>query len=308
MDRVSIITTFYNASEFLSIALESIAKQKIDLTLFDIEYILVNDCSTDQSLEIVNSFKEKYSNKENFIVNIFDLKENIGCGAARKYGIDQATGNYFMFLDADDYYIHDDFVFRAYTNIKEYKVDIVEYGILFNQMNGKTMNMVNNDRLLIDKGINGVLLMFKQNTIKFNVWSKIYTRKIIESFPYNTSREYEDIRTIPIWVKNANQIIVENTVEINYRAATNSIVRNDGIKTRIGTITAITEMMEYFKDYPEILKMMYGRSMIDICAIMEDKTSNDEGFNEMSKLNTKQLSYIYPNTYKDITFNLEDQN
>ena len=44
MDRVSIITTFYNASEFLSIALESIAKQKIDLTLFDIEYIILNEC------------------------------------------------------------------------------------------------------------------------------------------------------------------------------------------------------------------------------------------------------------------------
>lgn len=308
MDKVSIITTFYNASDFLKYALESVGKQKIDLDIFEIEYILVNDKSLDNSLEIANSFSDKYQSKPNFQIRIFNLENNLGCGGARKYGIDQATGNYYMFLDADDYYINDDFVSRAYHNIKEYNADIVEYGILFNDVSGNKINMVSNDVQIFENPLEGVYWMFKNNTIKFNVWSKIYSQKIIQSFPYDTSREYEDIRTIPIWVANANKIVVQNTIEINYRAASNSIIRNNGIQTRLGTIKAITEMMEIFKDYPEILKMMYNRSMIDICAIMENRTSKDEGFNEMSLLNTKQLSYIYPDTYKDITYNIENEN
>ena len=46
--------------------------------------------------------------------------------------------------------------------------------------------------------------------------------------------------------------------------------------------------------------------MIDLCAVLENKTSDDPGFNELSKLNTKLLSYIYPDNYKEITFNLDD--
>ena len=81
--------------------------------------------------------------------------------------------------------------------------------------------------------------LFKDNLIKFNVWTKIYTRQIIESYPYSTARTYEDVRTIPIWLTNAKKIVVMPTPEINYRAATGSIIREDNIKTRLGTITAI---------------------------------------------------------------------
>ena len=149
-------------------------------------------------------------------------------------------------------------------------------------------------------------MIFHNNTIKFNVWSKIYTRAIIDSYPYDDSREYEDIRTIPMWVYNAKKIVVMPTVEINYRAAANSIIREDGIKSRIGTITAMTEMCEHFKNDKNIVKALYKRAMIDLSAVLLNNSSKDESFNIMSRLNTKLLSYIYPDTYKDITYNIED--
>ena len=150
--------------------------------------------------------------------------------------------------------------------------------------------------------------MFKNNTIKFNVWSKIYTREIVESFPYDTTREYEDIRTIPIWVQNAKKLIVEPSLEINYRASENSIIRDNGLKTRLGTIEAMTEICERFKDDINIVKALYGRAMIDMCVVMENKNSLSEGFDEMSKYNTKLLSYIYPDEYQNFTYNVSENN
>ena len=213
-----------------------------------------------------------------------------------------------MFLDADDYYINDDFVFRAYQTITEEGADIIEYGVVYNDTYGNRQNLCVNERKVFEDWHDSIYWMFKNNTIKFNVWSKIYTREIVESFPYDTTREYEDIRTIPIWVQNAKKLIVEPSLEINYRAANKSIIRDNGLRTRLGTITAMTEICELFKDDINIVKALYGRAMIDLCAVLEDKTSLDDGFNEMSKLNTKLLSYIYPDTYKDITYNIPENN
>lgn len=302
-NKISIISTFYNAEQYLDQSIQSVLKQTCQN--INIEYILINDCSTDNSLDVAKE-KIKDFEKENFSVSILTTENNLGCGGARKFGIEHATGDYFMFLDADDYYISPTFVSRAYKDITFNKADIVEYGVLYNELNGNSIYMTVKEKIVINNGEEGAYNIFKDNKIKFNVWSKIYTRAIVESYPYSDTRTYEDIRTIPIWVKNANKIVIMPNVEINYRASSNSIIREDGLKTRIGTITAMTEMCEVFKNNRHIIKALYGRAMIDLCAVLENKTSDDPGFNELSKLNTKLLSYIYPDNYKDITFNLDD--
>lgn len=300
MPTTSIITAFYNAAEYIEYTLLSIANQKTN-NLINIEYILVNDCSTDNSLEIVNNFISLY--KDKLTIKLFDLKENLGCGGARKYGIDHASGDYFMFLDADDYYINHDFVLRATQTMIHEKADVIEYGVLFNDNSGNKFEAKSDIRKIFNNWRESIYWMFKDNTIKFNVWSKIYTKKIVNSFPYDTTREYEDIRTIPIWIKNAKKIIVEPSVEINYRAVGNSIIRDNGLRTRLGTIKAMTEICEIFKDNLDIVKALYTRAMIDMCEVMDNKNSLYEGYDEMSEYNTKLLSYIYPETYQNITFN-----
>ena len=307
MDKVSIITTFYNAKNFVLEAINSINQQEID-EHFEIEYVLVNDKSTDESVDIVRSFINTNGNKK-IDFKIFEPKENLGCGGARKFGIDHATGNYFMFLDADDYYMHKDFVLRAYHDIVNEEADIVEYGVLFNQPNGQQVNNTSPQKITINNNPSlAEISLFKDNLIKFNVWSKIYTREIVESFPYSTVRTFEDVRTIPQWLRNAKKIVIMPVTEINYRAAQGSIIRNNMVDTRLGTITAISELFPLFKDNLQVLKAMYGRSMVDLEAMLHNHSSNDEGFNEMSRLNTYMLSFIYPKNYKQMTFHIEDEN
>ena len=306
MAKVSIITTFYNAQNFILDAINSINQQIIDDDL-QVEYVLVNDKTPDKSYEIAQEFIKQHGNPK-IEFKFVEPEENLGCGGARKFGIDNATGDYFMFLDADDYYIHKDFVNRAVKDIINEGADIVEYGILFNQANGEKVNNTAPKKAVIEDNPSiAEIALFKDNLIKFNVWSKIYTRQIVESFPYSTVRTYEDVRTIPIWIRNAKKIVIMPVTEINYRAAEGSIIRNNMVETRLGTITAISELFPIFKDDMNVLKAMYTRSMVDLEAMLHNHSSNDEGFNEMSRLNTYMLSFIYPNKYKEMTFHIEDE-
>lgn len=305
MKTVSIITTFYNAEQFIVNAIHSVCQQ-ITTEHFNIEYVIVDDKSPDKSREIILKYFENNPMIGNTTYRIVEPKENLGCGGARKFGIENATGDFFMFLDADDYYINRDFVKRAFETIVFEEADIVEYGIIFNHSNGQQQANRVNEKLICTNPDVAQLMLFNDNIIKFNVWSKIYRRHIVESYPYSTERTFEDVRTIPVWISNAKKIIIMPTCEINYRAANNSIIRTDMVQTRLGTITAIASLFDRFKDNRDILKAMYKRSMIDLEAILHNHSSNDEGFNEMSRLNTYMLSFLYPEQYKELTYHIED--
>lgn len=304
MDRISIITTFYNTETFIANAMASVIQQKVPEGC-ELEYVLVDDKSQDNSRKIVENIISN-TNKKNFIFNLVEPKENLGCGGARKFGIENATGDYFMFLDADDYYLHIDFVEHAYNTLKSENADVVEYGVIYNQQNGQKSNSTSPQKIVLTDVHQMEVALFKDNLIKFNVWSKIYTRSIVESYPYSDVRTFEDVRTIPVWISNCKKVVIMPIPQINYRAASNSIIRTNWVETRLGTISAIAELFPRFKNDREILKAMYTRSMIDLEAILSNKSSECEGFDEMSKLNTYMLSFIFPNTYQQITYNIED--
>lgn len=303
MDKISIITTFYNAQTFIGNAIGSVLGQKVPDGC-EIEYVLVDDKSQDNSRKLVENIINNTS-KENFEFKLVEPETNLGCGGARKFGIENATGNYFMFLDADDYYIHLDFVENAYNTITSENADVVEYGVIYNQQNGQQTNSTALQKIVLTDPHDMEIALFKDNLIKFNVWSKIYTRKIVESYPYSTKRTFEDVRTIPVWISNCNKVVIMPIPQINYRAASNSIIRTNWVDTRLGTISAIAQLFPRFKDDRQLLKAMYTRSMIDLEAIMNNKSSECEGFDEMSKLNTYMLKFIYPDKWKDLTYNVE---
>lgn len=91
---VSIIIPVYNAEYFLKNTLNSVLNQ----TYQNFEVICINDCSIDNSLSILNSFKEKDER-----IKIFNLDKNLGCpGLVRNFAVEQSKGELLAFLDADD--------------------------------------------------------------------------------------------------------------------------------------------------------------------------------------------------------------
>jgi glycosyltransferase involved in cell wall biosynthesis len=93
MPEISIITPCYNSSKYLQETIQSVK----NLCFTDWEWIITDDCSTDNSLQIINENKDDR-------IKLIQAKTNGGAGKARNLSLENATGRYITFLDADDFW------------------------------------------------------------------------------------------------------------------------------------------------------------------------------------------------------------
>lgn len=96
--KISVIIPAYNSSKFIKRVVTSVLLQ----TYENFELVIVDDCSTDNTVELVESFTDNR-------IKIVKHQENTGAGVARQSGLKEATGEFIMFIDSDDY-VKDDFL------------------------------------------------------------------------------------------------------------------------------------------------------------------------------------------------------
>ena len=109
MVKISVIMPVYNVSGYLNKSIESIQNQTMD----DIEIVCVDDGSTDDSLDVLETLQEKYSN-----ITIIS-QDNSGPGGARNNGILHSNGEYIAFLDADDIFLDSEALEKMYFVAKD---------------------------------------------------------------------------------------------------------------------------------------------------------------------------------------------
>ena len=126
-DLVSIIVPVYNSERFINDTIRTVQEQ----TYGNWELILVNDCSTDNSVSII----EKYVKEDNRI-KLINLECNSGAAIARNTGIEQATGRYIAFLDADDLW-HKEKLEKQIKFMKENEYEFTFTGYEFADEHGK---------------------------------------------------------------------------------------------------------------------------------------------------------------------------
>lgn len=106
--KLSIVITTYNRLNFLKQALQSVLNQSYR----NYEIIIIDDCSTYETYEWINSLKYE---------NLYYVRNNVnrGVGFNRKYGYLKSRGNYIIFMDDDDYYIDNDFFLKSINILEE---------------------------------------------------------------------------------------------------------------------------------------------------------------------------------------------
>ena len=200
MDKISVIIPAYNAQEFITRCVNSILKQ----TYEELEIIIVDDGSTDHTSGLCRKFIQQ-DNRVRYI-----YQENKGPDYARKTGVQNSTGKYLTFVDADDY-IEGDMIQKMYQKIQEYKCDIVCSQVKRVNSRGKVWNA--KKELLEDVICNSVnesmYYYFVKGCVSGCYYAKLYRKEIFENYHFiENSIIGEDITAVLFAIQHSNKMYI----------------------------------------------------------------------------------------------------
>lgn len=249
--KISVIIPVYNAEKTLTNAIESVINQSIEFE--NIELIIVNDNSTDNSKNIIDQYSKKYEN----IIGIH-LKENSGFpGKPRNIGIDNAHAPYLVFLDADDEYLPHAFE-TYYNTISKEKSDFVMASHYWNLENEKVkVNIVHECEDKSDL-ININPLLNEENfrrTTYYHVapWGKIFDKNLINE---NNIKFLEDALSEDAYfyynalIKSKRITLLPNDILYVYNVSDSneSIIHSHDLKTFNAFLKGVGELFNLLKN------------------------------------------------------------
>lgn len=188
--KISIIMPCYNASKYIDRSINSLLNQTIGIK--NIELILVNDASTDRTIDKLIKYEKIYP--ESIIV--IDSKENLRQGGARNLALQYASGDYIGFVDADDW-VDISMYEKMYEKAIEYDCDLVFCRNVRDEDNNKTFELKSGkeDSYIKVDSKNERCNILASNLFGLNVWDKIYKRSLIfdNNIYFPEKLVYEDI-------------------------------------------------------------------------------------------------------------------
>jgi len=216
--KISVIVPVFNAGSRLDTCVEAILAQ----TLKEIEIIFVNDGSSDNSLAILESFRQKDSRIE------IITQENRGAGAARNRGLDYAKGKYLSFLDADDYF-EPAMLAKAYKRCERKKADLCIYKFDYTDMQDSFLYVRGYDKKLLPRKS-----VFNTSDVKENVfnvtnpavWNKLFSRDLVmgNDIRFQEISSVNDMFFTYKALTDAKRIAVLPDILIHYREGDESAI------------------------------------------------------------------------------------
>ncbi len=293
MKKVSVIVPAYNAEKHIANTIESLLKQTID----DFEIILVNDGSSDNTINILKKYEEKYDQ-----IVVIDQK-NSGPGGARNAGIKVASGEYIGFLDSDD--TQDKTMYEnMYNKAKEKNYDMVVCD---------TTTVYPNKKVLVESGI--TKSTNDKNQIKKDmiysyavIWNKIIKSEIVKKNLFSKKLWYEDVEFLYKLFPKVNSIGVINKSYCNYIQTEDSITYTYNHKI-YDLITVLDQIIEYYKkenlydEFKNELEYSYVRYLYGTFIRRIAKTKNKKEYKKAVELAIKKVRDNFPDYKKNIYLN-----
>lgn len=215
--KLSIIVPVYNVEKYIEQCLSSLDEFYDE----DIEIIIINDGSTDQSLDIVLDMNFKNDVR---VIN----QENRGLSAARNKGVELAIGEYISFLDSDDF-VTNDYLSCIKNNLNNSDFDILSFGCLTCDENGENISNWGNEVVGDYHSLNTNDIHILERYFLYSqwyAWKLVFKREIFETSKFPEGKRFEDLLTIPEIISKQNKIKFVNDRLVVYRRRTTSITNN----------------------------------------------------------------------------------
>lgn len=289
-DLVSIIIPMYNVEQYISECLESVINQDYK----NMEIIIVNDGSTDNSLFIA----EKY--ELDCRVKIY-TKTNGGLSSARNYGIKRAKGKFIVFIDSDDY-IASNFIsdlLKGFVN-DDIKIAMCRYSRKKIFTNLKSIKQIDSYEALTN-----ILYQKDQTLFSVAAWNKMYRKEVFEKIEFPENKLNEDMFVICEILKRTKNISICDFVGYYYRINQLSITQQKFSAKRMDVIKACDHIMNeicinYNSDKILIMgvaNMKFRRSFEMLKKIVTDK--DRENYSSEEKYLLSEMSSLAKMVVKD---------
>lgn len=290
-ELISIIINAYNEEKHIKKCIDSVIRQ----TYKNIEIVVINDGSTDNTLKILNSYDDS---RLKIITH-----ENKGLSLSRNDGIDNSNGKYVYFLDADDF-IEKDTIEYLYNLIIKYEadmstcrsIDIYNYGIKIENMQEK-IDILSNIEMLKK------ILLNKYNSV--NIWNKLMKKELFNNICF-PDRIIEDVPVTYNLVLLAKKIVYSNQIKHRRLLHKDSIT---GKKNSSILIDIYDTTMERYYDLKEKLPNLIENDISVLSVIMDTNAIDNKEVNNY--IGIKNMKRIFKQLFSirifKVNLSLEDK-
>ena len=281
MDLISVIIPIYNAGKYLRPCLDSVIGQ----TYSNLQIILINDGSKDNSLEICREYAQKDAR-----IHIID-QPNAGVSAARNRGIAEAKGEWFSFIDSDDYLELDAYE-HCMKIIKEQSCDAVSYEYFSTYSDHEIQHRMKPDCYgLLDRKQAMRLL---HNGLPFT-WCRLFHRSIVADTLFDTKIfRGEDGKFNTQVLHRASKVFYTDKPLYHYVQSEQSACRGIFRPSQLTALKLIDFYPAFFADhYPELLSGWYSSMCHLIITIYYDMYADKESYKQEQKNSHTQFCKLY---------------
>lgn len=267
---ISVIVPVFNTETYLAACLDSILSQSYRR----LEVIVINDGSTDFSLNIA----EKYAEQDDR-VKVYSF-ENSGLSQARNHGLDLATGHYITFVDSDDLLLPDALEVM-YNYICMPDIDMVEGDTVKGKIVG-TYNYSKQCKKEIYTPKDAISHILYQNKLLPSVCGKLYKAELFSELRFEKGILYEDLNIFYHILERCNKILKIEFPVYFYRETEGSIL-NSWKPQRLDVLKVTEKIEDYIHEkYPDLILAAKDRrlsanfNMFALCTINGDKENADK--------------------------------
>lgn len=279
---ISIIIPVFNVEEYIRECLESLINQTFD----NFQVIIVDDGSTDSSIDIVNELKNRFKD----IIVLY--QQNKGVSDARNLALNYVTGKYVLYVDPDDF-LDKNMLKELYIKAEKDTADIVicEYYFYYGENNKK--NYIQSYDVDFNKIFNGkeIVDMMLNYKLQGQLWHKLFRTELLKknNFNFESGRYIQDVYPVFRIISKSNKIVFLKKALYYYRQRETSTVYKKNMKITDDFYFAMNSIIRYsneIKDKISKNSLIYFRCRVLINFIMY-YTNASESNNYSKFINSK---------------------
>lgn len=250
---ISLIIPCYNVADYVQAALQSVLDNLSENAYARVECVMVNDGSSDETPQLVQDFIAQKMATKNMVYHYID-QNNAGLSAARNAGLQAAQGDYVLFLDSDDIFVHGA-LDKILAVLDKESPDIVEFDAqMFVQLSDLRADAPTlygdyfRDVALLDSA-GSLQRAFEEN--RWYVWSRCYRRELLQKHTFIVGKLFEDMLFTPYVYLDAHKMVRLPEVLLAYRQNAGSITANVSQRHIRDLHSALEMAWDKMSDYPQ---------------------------------------------------------